>query len=130
MVGICRGLSVYLLWVLEFEEAVQLTERALAAMDGEATVDRCRLLATAGISLGGACRYREGEQKFSEALAQARELGDDDLIGEICGYKAPFHWYYMEHQETIDAAERAADTHQRRRDLWQLCNAANFAHWG
>jgi tetratricopeptide (TPR) repeat protein len=123
-VRICRAMSFQLLWAIRPREAVDIARRGLALVGEDASVDRCRLLATGALGLGQAGDYDSADGMFSEAVAMVEQLGRPPLLGEILGFKAAYHMYFMQFRELDEVGHRAMELLRSAGDLWQLAAAA------
>ncbi len=128
-VRICRGIANYYIWSRRLEQTVEMLQRGLDIVGTDPSADRCRLLATAGLSQGGACNYGPGETMLKEAVSVAEQLGSESLLGEVLANKTAFHYYYNEFRESLEDAERGTALLRSAGDLWQLSACMQFSQY-
>jgi len=126
---VCSGITVQLLWGARYVEALEVSQRGLAALGERVSADRCRLLAQAGLTLSMAGYYTAGNGTIAQAVAMAEQLGDQRLLGRVLGSKTMHHWVYMEFREVIDSGLRTAEVLRSARDLWALADALWTTQW-
>jgi tetratricopeptide (TPR) repeat protein len=116
---VCVRLGEYLAWTARVEEAVDVTRRGLAALEGGADAVRCRLLGWTAIAQFIAGDYARGDEALTQALAIAEELGDPRILGEVL-FADTHRWYHMQWHEVLDSGLRAAGFLRSAGDLWHL----------
>jgi tetratricopeptide (TPR) repeat protein len=79
--SLCAEQAVQLTWGLRYEEALLVAGRGLAAVGEEPSNDRAVLLALSGVTLSLAGNYAAGEEMTGEAVALAKQLGDNGPLG-------------------------------------------------
>jgi class 3 adenylate cyclase/tetratricopeptide (TPR) repeat protein len=117
---ICHEMSVQLIWAARPEEAMETARHGLMALGERVTVDRCRLLARAGLTLSGAGYHSAADGMLTQAMAIAEQLGDQRLLGTALVSKAFNHCFYMEMPQAVDSGLRAAELLRSVGDLWEL----------
>lgn len=104
-------------------EALEISRRGLIALGERVSTDRCQLLAMAGIPLSMAGSHKASASMIGEAVAMARKLGDQHLLGWALEWKGFHHWNYMQMPEAIDSALPGAELLRSAGDLWGLADA-------
>ena len=123
---ICHEMSVQFIWAARPEEAMKTARHGLMALGEHVSVDRCRLLAWAGITLSMADYYTAADGMLSQAVALAEQLRDQRLLGTVLVGKAFNHCFHMQMPETVDSGLRAAGLLRSVGDLWELARVL----WG
>jgi tetratricopeptide (TPR) repeat protein len=123
---ICHEMAVQFIWAARPEEAMETARHGLAALGERISVDRCRLLAWAGITLSMAGYYTAADGVLTKAVAIAEQLGDQRLLGTVLVSKAFHHCFHMQMLETVDSGLRAAELLRSVGDLWELARVL----WG
>jgi class 3 adenylate cyclase/tetratricopeptide (TPR) repeat protein len=123
---ICYEMSVQFIWAARPEKAMETARHGLMTLGERVSVDRCRLLARAGLTLSGAGYYTAADNMLTQAMAIAEQLGDQRLLGTVLVGKAFNHCFHMEMPETLDSGPRAVELLRSVGDLWELTRAL----WG
>ena len=123
---LCRDMSWQLAWTNRTAEGVEVAQRGLTALGEEPSAARCRLLGMIGVNLGLAADYAGALGAIAEALNIAENLGEEGLLGEILGWKAGNHWFFMEPLEAVEAGLRAADLLRSAGDEWVLAQVLMY----
>jgi class 3 adenylate cyclase/tetratricopeptide (TPR) repeat protein len=123
---LCYEMSWQLAWGVGYAEAVETARRGLAALGEQASAERARLLARAGLTLTGTGDYAGGDGLIAQALDMAQELGDQRLLGEVLNSKTFHHLYYLQVREVVEAGMRAAELLRSTGHLWDLASTL----WG
>jgi tetratricopeptide (TPR) repeat protein len=121
--------TIQLLWVARFVEALEISRRGLIALRERVTADRCRLLGSGGATLSLAGSYAAADGMIAQALAMAEQLGDQRLLGEALLRKATHHWAYMQFREAVDSGLGAAKLLRAAGDLWWLADGLWVPQW-
>ena len=116
-------ITLQLVWGGRLLEALEISRRGLIALGERVSTDRCQLLAMAGIPLSMAGSHKASASMIGEAVAMARELGDQHLLGWALEWKGFHHWNYMQMPEAIDSALPGAELLRSAGDLWGLADA-------
>ncbi|MCH8814923.1 MAG: AAA family ATPase [Chloroflexi bacterium] len=120
---ISSEITVQLLWDGRFVEALEVSRRGIIALGERLSADRCRLLATAGLTLSAAGSYAAGDGMITQSVGLAQKLGDERLHGWGLDAKTAHHWVYTQLQEAVDAGLEAAALLRSAGDLWALAHA-------
>jgi class 3 adenylate cyclase/tetratricopeptide (TPR) repeat protein len=123
---ICYEMSAQFIWAARPEKAMETARRGLMTLGERASVDRCRLLARAGLTLSGAGYYTAADGMLTQAMAIAEQLDDQRLLGTALVGKAFNHCFHMEMPDAVDSGLRAAELLRPIGDVWELTRAL----WG
>ena len=123
---ICYEMSVQFIWAARPEKAMETARHGLMTLGERVSVDRCRLLTRAGLTLSGAGYYTAADNMLTQAMAIAEQLGDQRLLGTVLVGKAFNHCFHMEMPEAVDSGLQAAELLRSVGDLWELTRAL----WG
>jgi class 3 adenylate cyclase/tetratricopeptide (TPR) repeat protein len=123
---VCEAAAYNLVWAGRFVEGVEIAERGLSALGDRVSPTRARLLGTAAFNAAAAGLYDVSAGMTDRALALARQLDDDALLGHILAHKAMAHWCYLEHRAAVDAGLPAADLLRATGDPWGLSVVLGF----
>jgi len=123
---ICHEMSVQFIWAARPEEAMKTARQGLMALGERVSVDRCRLLAWAGIALSLAGYYTAADGMLSQAVAIAEQLGNQRLLGTVLVGRTFNHCFHMQMPQTVDSGLRAAELLRSVGDLWELARVL----WG
>ncbi|MBA7709187.1 hypothetical protein ES703_118099 [subsurface metagenome] len=115
-------ITIQLVWGARWEEALEIARRGLVALGERVSVDRCRLLGCAGVTLSMAGYHTAAEGMIAQAVTIAEQLGDERPLGNALRYKTGHHWAYMEFREVVDTGLRAAELMRSSGDLWQVAS--------
>ncbi|MEE8550188.1 MAG: AAA family ATPase [Gemmatimonadota bacterium] len=126
---VCGEMYGPLSWSGRSRESLEIGRRGLVALGQRVSADRCRLLASGGVTLSLAGYYTAGDGMVSQALAMAEQLGDQRLIRNVLADKALHHWAYMQFRQAADPGLRAAELHRSAGDLWELAGVLGFAQF-
>lgn len=124
--AVAPEIGLQLAWAARWPEALEIAGRGLAAIGDARTYDRARLLGIGGVALGWAGDYDGAMQMIEQAVAIARELGDDLLLGESLAVKAAHHFAYLEIDVARDAATQAMDLLRGSSSMWNHISAGAF----
>ncbi len=115
-----------LTWTARVAEAVQVGQRALAALADIASADRARLLSAMGwaVSLGG--DHDKAKQMFDQARALSDRVGDERALADVLHMQTRHHFGYAEFPDGVSAGLRAAEVFDREGALWDLCSVQAF----
>jgi class 3 adenylate cyclase/tetratricopeptide (TPR) repeat protein len=119
--------TVYqLTWTARVPEAVQVAQRALAALGDVVTADRARLVSAVGwaLSLGG--DHETATALFAQGRALAERLGDERALADILHLETIHHLGFPELAEGVRTGLRAAEVFEREGALWDLCSVQAF----
>jgi tetratricopeptide (TPR) repeat protein len=103
-----------------------LVDRGLAALGDRPSPHRAGLLALAGRLASQAGYYERGTDHLDDALAVAREAGDDRVLGLVLYARAAHHFTYHEHARAVDIGRESAEHLRRGGDDWNLANALGY----
>jgi len=112
-----------LLWGFRYLEALEISQRGLKTIGRRETPERSILLSTGGLALSLAGFHDAAERMMSRALALARKIGDQDLLGRVLGYTAVHHFAYGQMREDVDTGLQAIELLRSAGDLWDLADA-------
>src|SRR3989304_2567507 len=119
---VCWEMSWQLAWTNRTAEGEAVARRGLAALGEQASADRCRLLAVAGVNLSLGADHAGGDGLIAEALEMAEALRDQRLLGQILTYKTAHHYYFMQMPETVDTGLRAAELLRPAGGPWDVAH--------
>ncbi|MDQ4097001.1 MAG: AAA family ATPase, partial [Actinomycetota bacterium] len=123
---VCEAAAYNLVWAGRLMEGFEIAERGLSALGDRVSPTRARLLGTAAFTAATAGLYDVSAGMTDRALALARQLDDDALLGHILAHKAMARWVYVEHREGVEAGREAADLLRAAGDLWGLSAVLGF----
>ncbi|RJP69006.1 MAG: hypothetical protein C4532_11680 [Candidatus Abyssobacteria bacterium SURF_17] len=128
----CSEIAPRLLWASRFQEALEISNRGLAALGDRINAARCVLLAAAAHVLAyvPAVGYELPNTMFAEALGMAEKLGEKQLEGPILYRKAMFHRNYWQGPEETECALRSAELLRAGNKPLDTSNALLAAEWG
>jgi class 3 adenylate cyclase/tetratricopeptide (TPR) repeat protein len=115
-----------LTWSFRVPEAVQIAQRALAALGDVATADRARLICSVGWALSIAGDYESATALFQQGRALAERVGDERAIADVLHLETIHHMGYAEFTEGIEVGLRAAEVFEREGALWDLAGVQAF----
>ena len=115
-----------LTWSVRVQEAVQIAQRALAALGDVATADRARLTCSIGWALSIAGDYETAAASFREGRALAERVGDERAIADVLHLETIHHMGHAEFTEGIQVGLRAAEVFEREGALWDLAGVQAF----
>lgn len=130
--NVCSDISRRLLWASRFPEALEISNRGLAALGDRMNAARCVLLAASGHVLAyvQAVGYELPHSMFTQALEMAAKLGEKELEGPILFRKAMFHRNYWQGPEETECALRSAEILRAENNPFDTANALLAAEWG
>lgn len=123
---VCLAASYNLMLAARFVEAVEMTQRGLAALGNRVSADRGRLLGMTGMPAAYGGHYEASAGMIDEALTLAAQLGDDVLLGHGLMCKAMARVAFMEFRDAAEAGLRAAELLRAAGDLWSVTSALAF----
>jgi class 3 adenylate cyclase/tetratricopeptide (TPR) repeat protein len=115
-----------LTWSIRVPEAVQIAQRALAALGDVATADRARLICSMGWALSIAGDYERATPSFREGRALAEQVGDERAIADVLHLETIHHMGHAEFTEGVQVGLRAAEVFEREGALWDLAGVQAF----
>ena len=115
-----------LTWSVRVPEAVQIAQRALAALGDVATADRARLISSVGWALSIAGDYESATASFQQGRALAQQVGDERAIADVLHLETIHHMGHAEFTEGIEVGLRAAEVFEREGALWDLVGVQAF----
>jgi serine/threonine protein kinase/tetratricopeptide (TPR) repeat protein len=121
-------LATFLAWLGRYPEAAETALDVLEAVGEEVTADRCRLLATAGLSLAWEGVHARAEYILTEARTAAEQLSDRPLLGLVLGREAVMFFPQMRMREAVASARRAAEELRAAGDVWLLAEVLAFTY--
>jgi class 3 adenylate cyclase/tetratricopeptide (TPR) repeat protein len=115
-----------LTWSVRVPEAVQIAQRALAALGDVATADRARLISSVGwaLSIGG--DYERATASFRAGRALAEQVGDARAIADVLHLETIHHMGHAEFTEGVQVGLQAAEVFERESALWDLAGVQAF----
>ena len=120
-----------LLWAGRWGESCELAERALGVLGDRVSGDRALLLANTGCVLGlGEAPFEVGDERLSQALAIADQLGDPTVRGYCLLYLCLNRFGWMQQGECAAAGLEAAELLRSAGDLWGVTSVLGFATIG
>jgi len=126
---VCAVMTIQLVWGARWIEALEISRRGLASLGEEVSADRCRLLATGGVTMSLGGYYDAAVAMHNQAVPMAEGLGDQRMLGEVLVRKTAHHWSYMQFPEAVDSGMRAAELLRSVGDLWNLADALWFTQY-
>ena len=119
--------TVYqLTWTARVPEAVQVAQRALAAMGDIASADRARLVSAIGWALSLSGDYETATAMFEQGRAMAEQTGNERALADILHLQTIHHMGYAEFVDGVRVGLRAAEVFEREGALWDLCGVQAF----
>jgi class 3 adenylate cyclase/tetratricopeptide (TPR) repeat protein len=115
-----------LTWSGRVPEAVQIAQRALAALGDVVTADRARLICSVGWALSIAGDYESATASFHAGRALAERVGDERAIADVLHLETIHHMGHAEFTEGIQVGLRAAEVFEREGALWDLAGVQAF----
>jgi len=115
-----------LTWSVRVPEAVQIAQRALAALGDVATADRARLISSVGWALSIAGDYESATASFQQGLGLAQRVGDERAIADVLHLETIHHMGHAEFTEGVQVGLRAAEVFEREGALWDLAGVQSF----
>ena len=126
---VCAVMTIQLVWGARWVEALEVSRHGLNALGERVSLDRCRLLATGGVTLSLAGYYDAAVAMHTQAVPMAEGLGDQRMLGEVLVRKTAHHWSFMQFPEAVDSGLRAAELLRSAGDLWNLADALWFTQY-
>ena len=123
---VCAVMTIQFIWGARWPEALEVSRRGLVALGERVSLDRCRLLATGGVTLSLAGFHDAAVGMHSQAVPMAEGLGDQRMLGEVLVRKTAHHWSYMQSRESANSGLRAAELLRSAGDVWNLADALWF----
>lgn len=113
-------------WAGQWEEAVAVAARGLAAVGEHESLERSRLLGLAAVSLSWAGHYDAAEEMLEQAISIAERLGGEHEQGLALTAKAVHEFAYLELAAAANHAREGAELLERTGDVWSRANAMSF----
>ena len=115
-------------WAARSAESFEMAERALAVLGDPVTADRARLLAIAGCAHSWTeAPFEIGEERLSQALTIADQLGDATVRGYCLMGRSLHRWGWMHQAESAEAGLESAELLRAAGDLWNVASVLGFA---
>ena len=113
-------------WTLEgdYQKAVDVCHRGLAAVGEGESSERCRLEAATGFSLGNIGDHDGAHTRIEQAKTMAEGLGNRRLLGEALRYETRFRFYYGEATRVDEIGRRSVDELRRAGAVWDLADVS------
>ena len=113
-------------WTLEgdYQKAVDVCHRGLAAVGEGESPERCRLEAATGFSLGNIGEHDDANTRLEQARTMAESLGDRRLLGEVLRYDARFRLYHGEISRMTDAGLRSVEALRAAGAMWDVADVS------
>jgi DNA-binding SARP family transcriptional activator len=116
-----------LLWAGRWGESFEMAERALAVLGDAVTADRAQLLAHTGAVLHcGEAPFEVSEERLSQGLAIADQLGDPLVRGHCLHFLCISRFALMHQTECVEAGLEAAELLRDAGDLWGWTSALGW----
>ena len=127
----CAG-EIFLeaMWRAEYEGVTEVVREALAMTEGDATPERCLIMAAAGAFLSGFGDCDSTPRLLEDAVTVAEGIGDSALLGEVLHHKIVSNWAFMTGPQMVEDGERARDALRSAGDLWHFAAAASYLKVG
>jgi serine/threonine protein kinase/tetratricopeptide (TPR) repeat protein len=125
---ICRDLAHKLVWENQTTAAKQTVARGLRAARETATAGRCRLLSILGYAHSLSTEFAESEEMNDRAMALARQLGDEQLLGgDVLLARHYLYQHSLRPRRMAETAEQGIEIARRTARPWDLSNALGAA---
>ena len=115
-----------LTWNARLIEAVQVGQRALAALGDTVSADRARLLSALGRALSASGDYAAAMAMFDQARALAEQVGNERALADVLHMQTIHHIGYAEFADGVRVGLRAAEVFEHESALWDLCSVQAF----
>ena len=110
------------------EDGMRVIRRGLTAVGESPSIERCRLLASAGETLGMMVEDDgSAEAMMDESLRLAEELQDRATLGQVLRRRAVIDFSRLRIREMAESAQRAAGLLREQGDSWELSEALLWA---
>ena len=126
LVGLASEIGLQLGWAGRWMDVIAVAARVLHQVGEQPTPERARLLALAGVGMSWADQYDSAQPLFDEATQIADHLGDEQLIGEVMGFKGAHEYAYGLMSSTIASCRRAMDLVRGRSSTLNYASAVAF----
>jgi len=125
---ICADASYHLSWASLWEDAVAIADRGIELLGDRVDASRARLLALQGFALGFAgLPFEIAEERLSQALAIADELGDPTVRGQCLLFLCLQRFAWMCQPESAETGLESAELLRAAGDLWGVASVLGFA---
>jgi class 3 adenylate cyclase/tetratricopeptide (TPR) repeat protein len=125
-VGLEAAFSLW--WAGRWGESVEMADRALAVLGERVSADRALLLAhTVGVLGFGEFPFEVGDERLSQAMAIADELGDPTVRGHCLMGRSFHRWAWMHQADSAEAGLESAELLRTAGDLWGMVSVLGFA---
>ena len=115
-----------LVWTARLVEAVQVGQRALAALADTVSADKARLLSALGFAISVSGDYAAATAAFDQARALAEQVGNERALADVLHMETFHHFGYCELVQAVDVGLRAAEIFEQDGALWDLCSVHGF----
>jgi tetratricopeptide (TPR) repeat protein len=115
-----------LVWTARLVEAVQVGQRALAALADAVSADKARLLSALGFAISLSGDYAAATAAFEQARALAEQVGNERALADVLHMETFHHFGYCELVQAVDVGLRAAEIFEQDGALWDLCSVHGF----
>ncbi|HEU4909538.1 MAG TPA: hypothetical protein VFT17_11770, partial [Propionibacteriaceae bacterium] len=115
-----------LVWTARLVEAVQVGQRALAALADTVSADKARLMSALGFAISLSGDYAAATGAFDQARALAEQVGNARALADVLHMETFHHFGYCELPQAIDVGLRAAEIFEQDGALWDLCSVHGF----
>jgi DNA-binding SARP family transcriptional activator len=104
-------------WATRWEEALDMADRGLRALEASPSAGQVRLLAFRSLLLAAAGHYRPAQSAMEEALDTAHNLEDDAALGYALVSRTCVDFCFFAHPTAAEAGQRAAELLRAAGDL-------------
>ena len=122
-----ESMCYQVLYGQHFADALELSQRGLAAIGRRDSFYRVRLLGWGGLTLSAAGYYSASDTMLRRAEAIAVKINDDGLIGQGLSARAVHHWVYLEVREAAETGLKSVELLRKTGLLWYLADALFYA---
>ena len=126
LVALAGEIGLQLGWAGRWMDVIGVTARVLHQIGEEPTAERARLLSLAGVAMSWADQYDSAQPLLDEATQIAEKLGDEQLIGEVVGFRGAHEYAYGLMSSTIGSCRRAMDLIRGRSSTLNYASALAF----
>jgi class 3 adenylate cyclase/tetratricopeptide (TPR) repeat protein len=116
----------HLAWSAKFEEAVALSQRALAALGDAPNPDRGRLVAAAAWAISLSGDHGTSTGTFEQARELVEAIGDERALADVLHMETIHHLSFGEFSQGIESGLRAAKVFEAQAALWDLASVLSF----
>src|SRR5262249_10875852 len=121
----CTELTAVFVWSGRLQEAIETGRRGLAALQGDVSADRARLLAALAQTRAAAGGYESAHEAMREALNTAPNLSASNLVARLLGPRPIVNSFFFRLRE---AAADGAQSCGSEAPPWERATQLQFLY--